>query len=73
MNKRTKKLLEFLSDALWHLDLPRDVGVNTVNACIMEGFVKTRRIYSIKTRSFQEYRIAIHITALGAKELKKHI
>jgi hypothetical protein len=73
MNWRRKKFLRAISDGEWRVrnKLWNGIGVGTVDACINQGLVRTKRIDRKRKGVVESYRIALRITRQGKAELKK--
>ena len=71
MNNPTRKFIEILSDGEWHVydKLPRGIGVNTVQACIDQGFVATKMVDRKRKCNLESYRTALRITRRGRTTL----
>jgi len=69
---RTNRLLLHLSDSEWHFKGPPGVGVNTVNLCIDQGFVKIKRFNIRRIGDEEIFRISMHITKKGRKKLENN-
>lgn len=74
MSWRIKKLLKLLSDKQWHLTFPKGIGTNTINLCMDQGLVRTRKVNKHRARLLggviESYEIELHITSEGTKTLK---
>ena len=72
MHNPTRKLLELLTDGEWHVynKLPSGIGVNTVRACIDQGFVATKMVDRKRDGKLETYRTAIRITRRGRLALQ---
>ena len=71
MNWRIRKLLGFLADGKWHREvLLGGVGIGTVELCIDQGLVATKR-YNVRRRpdGLENFCVALRITPLGRKVL----
>lgn len=70
-NRPTKKLLKLLSDGQWHVfdQLPKKL---TVQLCIEQGFVATKKVDRECVDGVETYRIALRITRLGKNALQKY-
>lgn len=73
-NWRVHRLLEELSDEKWHASIENaQVGVGTVDFCIDQGLIRTRRSNKKRHGDFESYSIHLHITASGKKALAAQI
>ena len=71
MTWRSKQFLKSLLDNAWHLKAPDNIGVGTVEMCIDQGFIITKRVERQKKNSIESYCIAFRITRLGKAALKQ--
>jgi hypothetical protein len=72
MNWRVKNLLRELVDGEWHDTIAaKGVGVGTVNLCIDQGFIDTKRLTVKRDGPLESYTISLRITKKGRDLITK--
>ncbi len=72
MNAPTKRFLRIVIDGKRHTfnKLPKGIGVGTVNFCIEQGLVRTKKVDRKRKGDVESYRIALAITKRGRAVLQ---